>query len=318
MQAINFGHDLTVQEQGKALLGLRNWKDVVEKANLNWKVVKEKLHDIRGNVISQQGIFREDNHTYLGPVKSRFTPIQNESQFSWVDSVIVAEPTAYYENAGSLHNGELVYCSVRLPDKDFYIQGTDDVHHSYLYFINWHSVVARATAFFNHVRMVCTNMIRRMLQNAKNLFKIGHNKQSERRLDESKTLMLAAGQQLVETRNELNHLAKTSLTVSKVDEIINRLLLPPTNPENTGKRDRIVSRIKELFEINDNNQFPQIRGTAYALFNAFTNFTDHERSVRVTQSRKGSTKESLRSESAIFGNGAKFKEQVLYTLLEAA
>jgi len=318
MRDFNFGHDLTVQEQGKALLGLREWKDVVVKASLNWRVVKENLHDIRGNVISQQGIFREDNQAYLGPVKSRFKPIQNETQFSWVDSVIASEPDAYYENAGSLRGGELVYCAVRVPSKDFFIQGTDDVHHSYLYFLNWHSVVARATAFFNHVRMVCTNMIRRILRNAEHLFKIGHNDQATQRLEASKNLMLSAGQELVQTRDQLNMLAKRSLTTSKVDEIINRLLPPSANPENTTRRDHVVSRIKELFEVNDNNQFPQIKGTAYALFNAFTNFTDHERTVRVTSSRKGSTKDTLRSESAIFGDGAKFKEQVLYSLLEAA
>jgi len=318
MPRFDFGHDLTVQEQGKKLLGVRAWKDVVKKALLDWRVIKEPLSDSRGNVIDQQGLFREDNHKYLGPVGSVYKPIQNEDQFSWVDSVIEQEPEAYYENAGALRGGELVYCAVRVPDKDFYIKGTDDVHHSYLYFLNWHSVAAKATAFFNHIRMVCTNMIRRILENAKSLFKIGHNSQAGRRLEESKNLMKSAGLELVQTRDQLNALAQKHLTTAQIDETINKLIAPATNPENTGRRDKVVTRIKELFESNDNNQFPKIRGTAYNLFNAFTNFTDHERGVRVTKARKGSTKEALRTESSIFGDGARFKEQVLYTLLQAA
>lgn len=216
----DFGHDLTVQEQGKELLQLREWKDVVAKAKLGWNVVKEHLQDSRGNIIAQQGIFREDNHAYLGPVQGRFKAIQNSDQFSWVDSVIQAEPHAYYENAGCIRGGEMVYCAVRLPDKDFHIQGTDDVHHSYLYFLNWHSVKGRATAFFNNLRMICTNMIRRMLRDAKNLFKIGHNDQASRRLEESKNLLLSAGQDLNEAKEQLNFLAKKFLTVEQVDGML--------------------------------------------------------------------------------------------------
>jgi len=314
----NFGHDLTVQEQGEKLLKLTNWKDVVRTARLDWHVVKEGLVDQRGNPIPQQGMFREDNHTYLGPVKGKFKAIQNEDQFSWVDSVIQAEPNAFYENAGCLKGGEMVYCAVRLPDRDFFIQGTDDVHHSYLYFLNWHSVKSKAIAFFNNMRMVCTNMIRRMLQHAKNLFRIGHNEKAKQRLEESKNLLLAAGQDLNETKEQLNFLAKRQLNGNQVDNFIARLIPPPQNPENTGRRDKVVTRIKELFESNDNNQFPQIRGTAYALFNAFTNFVDHEKVVRISSARKGQVKEAVRTESAIFGDGAKFKEGVLYSLLEAA
>lgn len=306
-----------IPESKKDLKSLRAWRDVVRETGLDWEVVKEPLHDSRGNVVDQQGIFRADNHAYLGPVKGRFRPIQNSEQFSWVDSVLEAEPGAYYENAGALRGGELVYAAVRLPSKDFFIKGTDDVHQSYLYFLNWHSVKSRAIAFFNNIRMVCTNMLRRMLRAVKNMFRIGHNEQASRRLEESKNLILMAGEDLKETQEQLNLLAKKHLTVDQIDAMIAKLIPPPTNPENTGRRDKVVTRIKELFESNDNNQFPTLRGTAYALLNAFTNFTDHEKSVRLTQSRKGASKDSLRTESAIFGDGARFKEQALYTLLAA-
>ena len=62
---------------------------------------------------------------------------------------------------------------------------------------------------------------------------------------------------------------------------------------------------------------PKICGTAYNLLNAFTEYTDHFKPVRVAEGRKGTDESALRADNALFGSGAEFKGSVLDAILES-
>lgn len=74
--------------------------------------------------------------------------------------------------------------------------------------------------------------------------------------------------------------------------------------------------VANLYESNDNNAFPEIRGTAYNLLNAVTEYTDHHSGVRQTERRSGMTQDQIRAENAMFGTGAALKEDALEIILE--
>jgi hypothetical protein len=64
--------------------------------------------------------------------------------------------------------------------------------------------------------------------------------------------------------------------------------------------------------LNDDNAFPQFRGTGYNLLNSITEYTDH---FRDTRSADGDT-EGQRAFSALFGSGDKFKQEAVEIVLE--
>lgn len=95
-------------------------------------------------------------------------------------------------------------------------------------------------------------------------------------------------------------------------------LFPASKDEGarTGRRDAIVLKVLELFESNDANAIPQIRGTALNMLNAVTEFTDHFRTARITDARAGMTVQQARAENAIFGTGDRLKGDALVAVLE--
>jgi hypothetical protein len=88
------------------------------------------------------------------------------------------------------------------------------------------------------------------------------------------------------------------------DEVVGRAMTIATN-----KRERI----KELVECGTGQDIPGVAGTCYSLWNAFTEYADHESIVRP---HKGRTESDNRVESLLFGSAAELKEKA-YVALQA-
>ena len=73
--------------------------------------------------------------------------------------------------------------------------------------------------------------------------------------------------------------------------------------KSSKQRDTLVDSVLALYEINDNNAFPEQRGTAFNLLNAITNHVDHSKST---------------PESAMFGSGDTLKTLALRTITDAS
>ena len=63
---------------------------------------------------------------------------------------------------------------------------------------------------------------------------------------------------------------------------------------------------------------PEIRGTAYNLLNAVTEYTDHHRTSRISDEKKelGYTDDQARYESAIFNGGEALKNKAMEVIME--
>lgn len=304
---------------GRVVDGAMSWAQAMEMANLDWTVAKRRLVNPlnAATQIDAFGIFREDNNQYLGMVGSDYTPIQNVEQFSFLDAVMGVQGGAHYETAGALGNGERVFCLAKV-ENDFYIRGTDDLHKTYLLVANSHNGSMRLTATMTEVRVVCENTLTvALMGDAGKMLKVRHTKNAQRRLQQAESLIKAAGLTSASIQEKLEALAHRRMTKASLKATIERLF--PTNEKKgdiTTQAETKLIRVLELFEENDNNAIPQIAGTSYALLNAFTNYVDHESNTVVTKKRANRTEESIRSENALFGGGANFKNFVLDTLLE--
>lgn len=99
--------------------------------------------------------------------------------------------------------------------------------------------------------------------------------------------------------------------------VLDRLFPAETEKQATSaQRESKLLQLLDLYGYNDNNQFPEIRGTAYNLLNAALEYRDHYAPVKRTASRVGQTDSQIRAESAMFGTGADWKASALDIILE--
>lgn len=303
---------------GTVVSEAQSWEQAIVLAGLDWEVEKKQLfHPDTNELIPAWGTFRSDNNAFLGTVGSIYEPIQNKYQFDFVDTLLEMENGAHYETAGALGNGERVFCLAKIGN-GFDLHGIGDKHEIYLLFTTAHDGRASAKVFLTAVRVVCMNTLRMALQSAgKNALTIRHTKNAKEKLQQAKKLM-GAGQQTRESLKEkLEILAERKVDHDIVAQVMKRLFtFDEKSKEPTAQSATAMMEILDRFESNDKDAFPELRGTAVNLLNAFTEYTDHYKPVRVTEGRKGTSESTLRADNALFGSGAEFKTSVLDAILE--
>lgn len=300
------------------------WQKAVKAAHLDWEVTKQKLYGppakVNGKMMFRDipawGIFRVDTGQFISVVGEQYKPIQNASAFDWVDSLIGVTGGAHYETAGALGSGYRVWCLARIPNGDFVI-GKVDQHQSYLLFTTSHDGSLSAQAKVTTVRVVCNNTLSMALSNEGQLLKIKHTKSADDKLARAKALMGEAINSTKQLNERLILLSKRALTREAVDTIFDRLFpKDKQKEEESTRRKNLIADVLNLYERNDKNAIPEIRGTAYNLLNAVTEYTDHHRTARITDNRSGYTQKQARSESSLFGSGANLKSKALEIILD--
>lgn len=310
------------------------WAEAMVLAGLDWQVVKEQLwarnplnrltvggctcrqKDCKCQLIPQYAIFRDSDGAYLGTVGEGFTIKQNRECFEFVDDLLQASGGAHYDSAGALGNGATIWVSARIPAADIDVLGVDK-QETYLVFNTAHDGSMAHTSFISVVRPVCRNTIRAGLNSNLGIVRIKHTKNQDKRFLDAKRAMEGVVMDVKALQTKLETLAKRRITKESVITILNRLFPKPEDPEaSTAKRDNIAAMVLGLFEHNDNNAIPEIRGTAYNMLNAVTEYTDHFRNARITDARKGYTETQARAENAVLGTGERLKSQAVMVIEE--
>lgn len=291
----------------------QSWKKAVQLAHLEWKVNKEFLFDKDGKKVDAYGLFRSDTGDFINSVGSQFMPFQNEDCFSWVDTLLSKKNGAHYVTAGALGKGEIVWCLAKLPEK-IGIKGTDDISENYLLFVDYRIQGKAAINKLTNTRVVCNNTLNIALKDNGALLRIRHNEDFNSRLETAKTILAGVRGDIMTLDDKLNFLASKLVTKDTLTKYFEYIF--PNIKESTIQQNR-AERILELYESNDNNAIPEIRGSAYNLLNSVTNYIDHEASVTIrNQDGTGAgqlvqAREARRAETAMFGAGSEFKTDSL-------
>lgn len=295
------------------------WQDVAKQAGLDFEVRKEQLYHPRTNLplFGTYGIFRTDNDAFLGVVGDRYIPIQNATIFSFLDSII--EDSAKYERAGMLNNGGRIFVVANLL-KEHNIHNSGDVHKAFLTAIGSHDGSTSVRIFCTDFRIICSNTIQLLLRRERgNGVSVKHTNNGESNMYSRLRSLEQVKEQFSSTMEKLEFLAEKKINSKVVDTVIEEVFGIKNGIENASSRVKgSVELVKELLERNDNNAFPQFRGTAYNLLNAVTEFYDHHSEVRMTDGRVNQTKEILRAESSLFGRNAEIKANALEIILANA
>jgi len=285
------------------------WREAMRLAGLDWRVCKQSLYDSRGQAVTAFGIFREEDGQFLGAVGERYTPIQNVQAFEFVDALLESANGSHYDSAGALGNGERIWTAAKVPF-DFETVPGDSLQ-TYLMFTTSHDGSGSATAKLTTVRVVCQNTLSSALNGAGEFVKVKHTRNAADRMRSAADAMRGVGQSVSALTDKLRRLAQVKVTRESMSSILDRLFPKPKDEKtSTTRRENILAEVLQCYERNDGDKIPSIRGTAYNLLNAVTEYTDHYRTAR------GGNILRDRADSAMFGSGEALKTDALEVILE--
>lgn len=302
----------------------QSWKQAIKLAHLDWSIRKEQLHDSRGEKVDAFGLFRDDNNAFLASTGNRYTPIQNEDAFTFVDALIGKDGGCHYITAGALGKGDTIWCLAQTP-WDIKIRGTDDITKSFLLFAD-HRDGKAAISKLTTTRVVCNNTLNASMYDGEKIFRLRHTSGVVDRMKHAKNILSSVKGEIKSLDDKMNILARKKATNTVIKTVMEKLFPKIDKSEQSRNRAR---DILERYELNDNNAFPKERGTAFNLLNAFTGYIDHDRSVRVgnflvdapegisLDTQRDQLEYVKRAESSMFGTGDAFKTQALQYILEA-
>jgi phage/plasmid-like protein (TIGR03299 family) len=267
----------------------------------------------------------------LGVVGGRYTPIQNSEAFDFLDGVL-EEFGARYETAGALYGGEKVFMLASMPKQSFTVNGGDR-QEAYVAFMNYHDGSGSAWCFPTSVRVVCNNTFRAASQDKKKGLSIRHTGKVKDKLAMAReTLGFAVksfedykehAETLYRKPCEINHYANDVLdavlevtqaqAMSGADVLAASLkvtqaeqyLAEKSFAKKIERRGEILEDIIGRYE-SERCGIGSIRGTAWACFNAVTEYADHSTIGR--QAQDVVTRASRRFESSIVGDADNVKQ----------
>lgn len=288
------------------------WAEIQAAGFIDFQVAKRQLLDpVSGKAVEAWGTFRTDNGGFLGAVGSDYTPIQHRDGFATIDALVNSVDGAHYETAGVLGSGEVVWGLAALNRSYEVVAG--DKHESYLLFSTSHDGSRSHEYRLTDTRVVCQNTLNLALgYGAKNALRVRHTKNAQDRLQTVHGLIAELNEQTDDVAAKMRELTTRKTTRETVTAIFDRLF-PKTQRDNgreesSSIRENNIREILARFESNDLNAFPEVRGTAYNLLNAITEYTDHYRSSRGGE----------RAQAAIFGSGDALKTKAFEMIYEVA
>ena len=287
-------------------------QEAIQAARLDYPL---KLQDMYINigivgqktVEGKQAVVRQDNNDILGVVGDRYRIIQNTEAFSFFDNVI-GEGQAVYHTAGALGKGERIWILAKLPG-DLMVTPEDKCE-KYLLLVNSHDGTCTLKMFFTPVRVVCQNTLIASFKNASDGISIRHTINYQNKVNEAQRALGIAIKYYDKLEQGLQYLSSVDLTISEVETYFEKLLIVP-GKEKSMRVDNQMHELVSLFEHGEGNQMKTVRGTAWAAYNAVTEYVDHYRGVKNIEKDQTNKLKSI-----WMGSGANLKQKAFSYILD--
>jgi len=286
-------------------------------ANLDWLVNQEQLYihrveekDGEKKVIHVEvsdfvANTRGDNGNVLGIVTSKYKVVQNSEAFDFVDG-LWQDGLIKYEAAGSLKGGKSVWLLARMPAHFHEISDIDRLE-EYILFTTAHDGTRAVQIVPTSVRVVCQNTLNLAMGTKKNrAISIQHKGNVMDKLDDARKAILTVRKQFDTFYAQADEMVKVEVDIEQMRAFANMLL-----PNEKGKANtrRIKARASIMRAFTDGPQnLPGVRGTAWAAFNAMTQYIDHEKGYK---GKNTDAKAESRMNSTLFGSNSRMKHSAL-------
>jgi len=279
---------------GTVTEGALNSADAIVQAGLDWTVSTRGLmaYETGGlttdfkslvEVPDYYATVRDTDDSVLGVVGRRYTPIQNLECFNFMDTV-VDDSDAYYETAGSLYGGKVVWMLLNLNKP---AQVDEDITHNYLLLTNSHDGSSSLKGLTTPIRVVCANTLRLAINGQRNGFSYRHTTNLKGKVAQAKATLDLSYAYVDEFQVEMERLLDTEVTNEKFNEIMDKLMpIPEPTVDNVKAVTRVTNQRGGIEKLFNTPEFATHTNTGWAFINATSNYEQWQQSIRGKQSRE--------------------------------
>jgi phage/plasmid-like protein (TIGR03299 family) len=208
----------------------------------------------------------------LGRVGSDYTVIQNEEHAEFLNT-LAAEGGAHFETAGSLKGGRQTFLTMKLPEH--FLVGGQDRHELYLAASNSHDGTSPFTVMLTPIRIVCANTQSAAIRGAKHIFKIRHTSGATSRVQEARQILDLSFKYVEKFEAEANRMIEAELSEQDFRKILEELIVP-SDAKSVQALKNAAARQQSVVELFKHSPtVEKVKGTRWAGYNAFTEYTDH-------------------------------------------
>lgn len=221
-------------------------------------------------------LYRADTLDVLDVVGPRYVPFQNREVLEFFREYVEAGDMRL-ETAGSLNGGQHIWALAKM-DEAFEVLVPDDRVEGYVLLMNPHLYGKSAVVKFTGVRVVCYNTLTAALGDGRGSLKLWHTREFNDDLrEEAKRRLGIAREQLEAYRRDAELLATLDLTDEQAVRVAASVMGgDPTDPD-YDEQPRATRRVLDLYAgAGKGSQLVSAKGTAWGLFNAVTQYVDHE------------------------------------------
>jgi phage/plasmid-like protein (TIGR03299 family) len=247
-----------------------------------WDIRKENLHTDSGAVVPNRWATtrlhpKTGVREVLGLVGDKYQIMQNEQVTDLLD-FIVDETGAHFETAGSLRGGREVFVTMRLPDH-LMVAGIDPIG-LYLAMCTSHDGTRQARILVTPVRIVCANTQAAAFANNTGEYTLRHSGDITGKLTDVRAALNLVPVYLDRFQTDAERMIAQQLEWEQLQQVTDRLWpLAVGEPESAYLRKLARDRdLRDLFEKADTQH--TIRGTAWAGYQAITEWLDHVQPAR--------------------------------------
>ena len=288
---------------GQEVKGAATMAEVITAAQLGWTVSKRQLMTLDGVDCPEFfATVRDDNSLPLGMVGTGYVPTQINEVGAFIDAV-VGTAKAKYISAGSLQGGKRIFVVAQL-DGLIRVKG-DDTIERYLTFVHAHDGTLAHRLWLPATRVVCANTLRMAMGEKGDAFYAHHSGKLGLRVDEAANILGFVNRRYELFGEQAKALADIVLNAQQVEQFI-RSTFEIKKGEEEGVSERkqdAIDHVLQDFQFGEKNKLAGIGGTGWALFNAVTDWADHNAPVL-----DGVTPEK-RFTNLMFGSGADLKDR---------
>lgn len=276
-----------------------NWR--IEETNVMYRVGSHDLDPIQ-SFPEQKVLYRSDNGKPLSTVSQRYQVVQPAEILEFYRDLV--QVGGYQlETAGVLKEGRKLWALARTGQSAL-LKGGDEVR-GYLLLATACDGTLATTAQFTSIRVVCNNTLTIALGDSAGAVKVAHRSQFDPQAVKRQLGIAVSSWDGFMAR--MKALADCKIKDDAVEAFLKRVLTYPVNPQADGSvtaiNDRALKTVQDLYVgRGKGSEMASASGTAWGLLNACTEYVDHHRRARSSDSRL---------DAAWFGAGAAIKQKAL-------
>ena len=262
-------------------------REVCKIAGLDYRVQTEPLYTADGQRVRNMVATRrydtvgdvEIPSTVYGAVTSRYTPVQNDKGFEFIDALF-GHNGFQVETAGQFDDGKIVWVEAKLPERVM----VGEKIMPYLVFTNRHDGKGSVRIFLSPVRVVCRNTLNYAIRGASNrAFAVKHTSTANARLAQAIETINHYNQYLDAMQNVIERQKRILLEEKHVDNFLSQLF--PVNDE-ISQREYVRmmdnrEEVKRIYQAADD--LDGYENSGFKFVNAVSDWATHHTPSRQTK-----------------------------------